>query len=396
MLDVSETTDDARLGRFDPSLKDLFTADSPAKAAEKALLETRHQLEGFFLDPEDIERLVLKAKREPDAWTHVPVIADRPGEATRAAAWETLRRQLIHPRLDPDPLIPIDVARDLALGTAVVDFMTAGDDAKGTDYIRTLLRNEAAIRGTDASDIGTAYEFPSDVDAQAYKDVRRRCKGLALELAKHVSGGEAGVEAGDGVIADLQLDLAKVLKAVEDSYGFSSERSRMEMIAELRELAGEIPATRREFARQCTGEAAEPPGGATLADDKQRVKQLETTLASSKLSENWLLDRLDRRAEDFRGQERADEMQPLISNLRDMYAFHIKLVKQLRAAYGAACIDPSVWQVSASRSDDRRALDIDADRFIALYKTFQGSIGLNMSLLAGDDADAVRAQYARY
>jgi hypothetical protein len=71
-------------------------------------------------------------------------------------------------------------------------------------------------------------------------------------------------------------------------------------------------------------------------------------------------------------------------------------VKQLRAAYGAACIDQSVWQVSASRSDERRALDIDADRFIALYKTFQGSIGLNMSLLAGDDADEVRAQYARY
>ncbi|HSS02047.1 MAG TPA: hypothetical protein VLM79_33540, partial [Kofleriaceae bacterium] len=136
--------------------------------------------------------------------------------------------------------------------------------------------------------------------------------------------------------------------------------------------------------------------GPTLADDRERVKQLEASLASSKLSEDWLLDRLDRRARDFRGQERADEMQPLISNLRDMYAFHIRLVKQLRTAYGAACIDQGAWQVSASRRDERRALDIDADRFIALYRTFQGSIGLNLSLLSGDDADDVHAQYARY
>lgn len=384
MLDISERTDEAWLGKLDPSAKDYLTSESPAKATEKALLETRAKLEGILLDPEDLDVLARRAKQQPEAWANVVFHVDN-GRDGNAEAWAQLRRDLANPKIPNDPTVPIHLARELALATAIADFVSASGGAKGADYLRIALRGWTRAGGGDNTALGTLYEFPADVSAAKYKEVRRKCKGLPEALATFVHDRERGVEPGMAYIAELQYDLAKVLKSVEESYGFDSERARMEMIAELRALAAEIPAAKREFQRQCTGVEPTPAMQRydEIADIKAQVQAIEQTLEKSKISERWLLDRLDRRVDDYKWGERADQMKPLLDNLEEMYVVHTSLVKELRGAYRTAqteaCIELPV-RCSLSSRDERRELDIDYDRYAELYRTYCHAVPNRMGL----------------
>lgn len=385
MLDVSETTEEAWLGKFDPSLKDYLTAESPAKATEKALLEKHKTLAGFYLDPTDIEVLRQRAKTNPTAWANVPIRADRPGETTRAIAWVAMGDALVHPKFSADPLVPLHLARDLALGTAVVDFMTTGDNAKNTDYMRIALREWDKAGGGDSTPAGTLYEFPPGVSAEKYKELRRKCKGLELHLATYVGDKQAGIEPGVSYIADLQVDLAKMLKSVEDSYEFENERARMEMITELRGFKAEIPGIQRDFVRKCQGVETDEimEINDAIADDKARIKELETTLETSRANQDWLMKMLDNRVEWYTGQKRTDAMEPLIEQLQEMFEHHVILVEQLRGAYRAACVESS-GRVSMHGTDKRKELDIDFPRFEALFRTMRAGKPYGLGL-AGID-----------
>lgn len=366
-LDISERTSASSVGQFDWSLTGLVSAESPAKAAEKALLRTTETLSGFLLDKDDVERLGKIARQDEDVWSKVPAAVDGGLDRERAIAWNTLRTRLAHPKIPNDPQVPIEVARELYLGGAVADFMTSGTGAKTADYIRTLLRDPEAIGGRDAQDVGVAYEFNADVSAASYKDVRQRCKGVEIYLERFVVDRERGIEPAMTYVAELQADLAKLLHAVEESYAFTSERSRVEMISELRGFAAEFPRIERELVRKCNGIDVPEAQLSTdaRADEQARITQLELSLEKSKVSERWLLDRIAKRA----GQrgEAHDEMGALVTNLREQYEAHRFLVHQLRATYSAACIDGSRWRVSMSKADARKDLDIDAPRFLELY-----------------------------
>lgn len=395
-LDISESTETGALGQFEFSLDDLLTADSPAKAAEKALVKQQRMLEGFFLDPEDLERLAQKAKHDPASWGNVPLHADRPGAIENATAWEDLRRALKSPKLDDDRSIPLETRRELALGGAVARFTSRTTHAKAVEYFRVLLRDWRA--GADG-DIGTAYEFPADVPVNEYKDVRRRCKGLDLALATYVPDMESGAEDGLAVVTDLQLDLAKILKKVEESYGFSDERNRMEMIAELRALAAEIPKTRRDFLRSCSGDVVTPEmdTGDAVADAKSQVTHLEATIDKSKVSEIWLLDRAQRQYEDNDYGERAEKMEPLINQLLAIYPLHVALVKELRGAYAAAGVETGAWKVSQPGSAERMYNDIWISRFIDLFSAYRKAKPNNMGVWGLAEAvNTYRSKFGRY
>lgn len=381
MLDVSEATDASWIGRFDPDAKDYLTEQTPAKAAQKALHETYKKLDGFFLDPEDVEVIVQKARTNPTAWNNVAFHADNNDDTGRAEAWRALRVELARREIPNEPGVPIEVARELHHGTLIASFMASDKDAKGADYMRVLLRGYAAAGGGDGRPGGTMYEFPADVSAQKYRELRRAMKALPLTLATWVADGEAGLEPGQAYIAGLQFDVATMLKSIEQSYGFESERARMEMIAELRELAASVPKAQRDFQRQCTG--VEPDARQEMydgiADAKAKVSALETTLEKSKISEQWLLDRLERRTEEYAGQALREEMAPLITNLRELWKQHVLLVKDVRAACAAGCTESK--RVSMSSRDARKELDIAFSRFPALYAAFQKADRFNVGLL---------------
>lgn len=394
-LDVSERTSTASVGQWDWSLAGLVTAESPAKAAEKALLATTERLSGFLLDEGDLDRLVEIAREDADVWS---AVADHVGggrDDARAVAWETLRRTLsARNQIPNDPQVPLEVARILHLGNAVADFMAVGEGAKGQDYVYTLLRNPRAVGGRDANGIGVAYEFNADVSSAAYKDVRKRCKGLELHLAQFVADREQGLEPGMAYLAQLQVDLAKLLKAVEESYEFREERSRIEMIGELRGFAAEFPRIARELERKCTGieVPAAQVAAEALADEKARVTQLERSLEKSKLSETWLLERMERRA----GQrDKHAEATELVANLQAQYESHVFLVKQLRAAYEVAKISEGSRRVSSDRRAERKDLDIDGARFTAAYDAWLAG-GDDKARVWGSDRDDVVWKASHY
>jgi hypothetical protein len=399
MLDVSEQTESAWLGKFDPSLKDYLTAESPAKATEKALLEKHQTLEGFMLDPSDVEALRQRAKLNRTAWASVATRADRPGETSRSAAWMELADKLVNPQFSRDPLVPIHLARDLALGTAVCDFMTAGDNAKNTDYMRIALREWDKAGGGDSTPLGTLYQFPPDVSATKYKDVRRKCLGLELHLSTYVGDKQAGIEPGVEYIADLQVDLAKVLKSVEDSYLFENERARMEMITELREYKASIPGIQRDFVRKCQGidTTSSMETNDSIADDQARIKELETTLETSRANQDWLNQKLDKRMDWYEeGQDRTDAMEPILGQLEEMFEHHIIVVHQVRAAYKSACIEPS-GRVSMRAGEERKELDIDFKAFEAHFRTMRAGKPLNLGMAGLDDTvEDKRYKYALY
>jgi len=395
-LDISETTEQAWLGKFDPSLEGLLRSESPAKAAEKALLETNKKLEGFFLDASDIETLRQKAMNEPEAWGNVWIHADSYHQWNLQAPWEQLRKDLVKPKRTDDPAVPLELRRELALGTAVTDFMAKGGEAKGADYIRVALRSWRKVGGADGTPGGTMYEFPADVSAEKYKKVRRDCKGLELDLATFVGDQEKGIEPGLAHIADLQVDLAKVLKSVEDSYGFESERARLEMVTELRGFAADITKIRREFVKKCQGkDVSSQSTMEVVTDHKEQIGQLEATLETSKVSERWLLKMLENRIEWHSGQERANEMKPLVTNLCELYDHHIILVKELRAIYKAACLDGS-GKVSARVAGERGELDIDHERFAAVFRTYLRSHRFSVPDNAGVDPEKRIENYRYY
>jgi hypothetical protein len=371
-LDVSERVGTSKVGKFDPSAQALLTEESPAKAAEKALLVTEETLAGFFLSRAEIHVLADKAKNEPEAWGKVQGIVFEPFTSATPAAWERLRRQLARPRLEAG--VPIEIARDLALGSAVADFMTEGENAKAADYVRIALRDWSRLGGLDGTPGGVQYEFSQDVSKATYADLRHKCMALPTTLATFAADQERGLAPGLEYIAELQVGLAKLIHAIEESYEFSAERSRIEMITELRTLAATIPAAQRDFERRCTGVEITVEQGQldARADQRAQIEAVEKALATSKRSEVWMLDRLEQRTRDYKGQVRANEMKPLLDNLDGMYEVHVILVKQLRAAYTAACVADSAWKCS-HHARERKELDIDYPRYADLYETYRRS-----------------------
>lgn len=378
-LDVSESVESSQVGKLDPSARAFLTEESPAKAAEKALLVTEETLAGFFLSRAEIHTLANKAKNEPEAWGKVQGRVFEPFSSTTPAAWEKLRRQLARPKLEAG--VPIEIARDLALGSAVADFMTDGENAKAADYVRVALREWSGLGGLDGTPGGVQYEFTQDVSKGTYQDLRRKCMALPTTLTTFAADQERGLAPGLEYIAELKFNLAKLIHAIEQSYGFSAERARIEMITELRTLAATIPAAQRDFERRCTGVeiSAAQAQLDVQADQRAHIEAVEKSLATSKVSEAWMLDRLERRAQEHKGQLLADEMSPLLHNLHEMYEVHIILVKQLRAAYGAAGVTDSSWRCG-QRGQERKELDIDYPRYGELFEIYRRAISYDVDV----------------
>ena len=368
MLDAMEQTESAHLGQFSlPGLHGLFAADSPTKALEKAVLKTTRQLEGYFLDPEDLARLALRA-REP-AWSSVPVAVD-PLSETNSAAWTQLGQALLRPKLDPEfPVDQIELARVVARGTAIADFMVEVDPAKGVEHLHVALR-ENQRAGGDATDFGIKYEFPAGLDKAKYVELRRKCKGVEIQLAQLISDGDEGLDAGMAYVGELHYEIARMLALVESNPAFVSERSRVEMVGELRGFVTSTANARRDFLRRISGDEIT---GELLARDQvteaaSEVRQLERTLAESKVSENRLLGKARLlRAEDS-GSSLADALQPITGDLEQLYEHHARLERELRASYRTAGVPKADWKVRAYEHDDLRDYDVEIDEALEVLE----------------------------
>lgn len=384
-LDISELTNQSWIGQWEmDSPWKLVTADSPLAAIQEAITKQRKQLDGFLLDPEDLDVLVEKARTEPEAWNNVatwvePTAAAKAEKGSRAAAWRMLRLDLIRPEVQLVPGVPPSMCRDLAIGKLICDFMTTGEQAKNADYLRVVLRNWRVVGGMDGTAGGSAYEFPSGLDAATYKNVRRKCKGLDVALAAFV-GVDDGASKGLVHVSEVQFELAKAIKAVEDHTEFTSERTRFEMIAELRMLASDIPKQRREFLRRCSDDDIVMDDQAdmdAIADAKSQTHHIEATLEHEQVVEAGVFYEVRGMQRDkswFSIDDHIERVDELRERTEEQYRHWILLVKQLRAAYKAARIPESSWKVSARASDQRRALDFDFETAKALLVEWAYSI----------------------
>ncbi|MEJ7597832.1 MAG: DUF4157 domain-containing protein [Kofleriaceae bacterium] len=361
MVDAMEQTDSAHLGQFSlPGLHGLMAAESPTKALEKAVLKTTKQLDGYFLDPEDLARLALRA-RDP-AWHSVPDVVN-PLSRGNHEAWTELGAELISPTLDPEfPLEQIELARVVARGTAIAEFMPRADHGKGVEHLHVALR-ENQRAGGDGTDFGVKYEFPAGLDKAKYVDLRRKCKGTEIKLGQLISNGEAGLDAGMAYVGELHYEIALMLATVEANPSFVSERSRVEMIGELRGFVTLTANARRDFMRRISGDEItdELEAKDEVTEAESRARQLERTLAESKVSENRLLGRARiLRAEDS-GSSLVESLEPIVGDLEQLYEHHAALERSLRASYRAAGVPKTDWKVRAYSHDDLRDYDVDID-----------------------------------
>jgi len=368
MLDAMEQTDSAQLGQLSLSgLHAFLAADSPTKALEKAVLKTTKMLEGYFLDPEDLARLALRA-RDP-AWSSVPVIVD-PRSRNNDAAWAQLGESLIRPELDQEfPVDQIELARVVARGTAIADFMAKVDPAKGVEHLHVALR-ENQRAGGDGTDLGVKYEFPEGLDKAKYVELRRKCKGAEIKLAQLIPDGEAGLDEGMTYVGELHYEIARMLALVESNTAFQSERSRVEMVGELRGFVASTSNARRDFMRRISGDEITDE---LLAKDQvteaaAEVRQREHTLAESKVSENRLLGKARiLRAEDS-GSSLADALQPIAGDLEQLYEHHVAVERSLRASYRTAGVPKADWKVRAYEHDDLRDYDVEIDEALEVLE----------------------------
>jgi hypothetical protein len=364
MLDAMEQTDSAHLGQFQlPTLQGLLAAESPAKAAEKALLKTSKLLEGYFLDPEDLARLAVKA-REP-AWSNVPVVVD-PLSKTNGPAWARLGEALMHPKLDPEFKVDqIDVARVVARGTAIADFMVEVDHAKGLEHLHVVLRENQLAHG-DAQDFGVKYEFPAGLDKAKYVDLRRKCKGVEIKLAKLIPEGDKGLDEGMTYVTEVHYELARMLYMVE-SATFQSERSRVEMIGELRGFVTSTANARRDFMRRISGDEVtdELRAKDEVAEANSEARQLERTLAESKIAENRLLGK----ARILKAEEaNSDAYEPIANDLEQLYEHHVALERALRASYRVAHTPKADWKVRVYEHDELRDYDVEIEEALEVLE----------------------------
>lgn len=365
MLDIYEETNSAEVGKFEvPSWFDAIAAESPAKALENALLENRKVLAGYLLDPDDVNALVRRAKDEK-AWSETPIEADTGRLPTDDdyAHWADLRRALVHPKLaDEYDVDHIALARQVAYGTAIADFMAKIGDGKGKRYVEAVLRG---YRG-GGKDLGVSYEFPPGIKPADFIELRFKVIGLERELASRVPDVDGGLK----YLADVEIELAQMLNKLLHAE-FQSEQSRLEMTADLRERAIAFPGLRRDFQRACMGGTYEMNLEDRIADETEdqsaRVHHLEQILISSKLSEVRVLQQCENAVRDGGNDtEIADTLRPILGfrdcPLEKVLDKHVANIRQMRTAYAAAGVSESAWMCSVSIEDKSRDYDVDMDR----------------------------------
>ncbi|MEZ4358828.1 MAG: DUF4157 domain-containing protein [Kofleriaceae bacterium] len=364
VLDLAESTDEKGLGGFEvPTMREVLAAESPLKALEDAITENRRTLAGFLLDPEDLLELARRAK-DKAAWSRVPLaakVATLPTDDDYTC-WATLRGALMHPELDEQySLEQIALAREVARGRAIADFMSSLGKAKGVRYLQTVLRDYDQ-HGGDGADVGVAYEFPAGIKPEAFIDLRFRLKTFERSLSSQTED-EALAHC-----AELELDTAELLDKLRLAE-FTSERSRIEMVRDLRERV--IPvAQRRQALQRATAGGPVDEQAAAREDAATLVHHREEEVIASKLSEVTLLWRCEavlRR--DPSSLEINDELGPILGEggqLDEVFEIHVRQIKALRATYKAAGTPEAQWLCSVDIHDRARDYDVGMDQALRL------------------------------
>lgn len=378
-LDLSLATEKTGLGGFEvPTFQELLAAESPLKALEASITETRKTLAGFLLDPEDLLAVARRAKDEA-AWSRVPLAAKvhtLPSDDDYRA-WAALRRELVSPTLDPGASLEhLALEREIARGRAIADFMAAAGKAKGIHYLQCVLRDYGA-QGGEAEDLGLAYEFPEGIKPERFMDLRFRMRTLDKKVAGLLP--VEGLEA----CAELEVATAELLAQLGRAE-FQSERARLEMIGELRERAIDVARCRRALERDAgLGEEQTSDGAAeAAADARTRVHHREEQVVQSKCAELRLEQRCEAVfREDPSSIEVEDALGPILvegGQLDEVFEQHVKNIVALRATYRAAGTPEADWLVSVDVNDEARRYDVDMDRALSVLWAYYKSKPMRM------------------
>lgn len=373
-LDLAETTEQTGLGGFEvPTLREVLAAESPLKALEAAVTETRKTLAGFLLDPEDLLAVARRAKDEA-AWSRVPIAAGIHALPTdeEYRGWAALRRELVSPTLDAGASLEhLALERELARGRALADFMAETGKAKGVKYLQCVLRDYGA-QGGESEDLGLAYEFPEGIKPERFMELRFQLRTIEKKVTS-LSPME-GLEA----CATLEVDTAELLDQLGRA-DFHSERARLEMIGELRERAIGVASCRRALEREAGlgDNQTSDPAAEAAADARTRVHHREEQVIQSKCAELRLLQRCETVfADDPSSIEVDDQLGPILvegGQLDEVFEQHVKNIVSLRATYRAAGTPQADWLCSADVHDSARTYDVDMDRALsalwAYYKS---------------------------
>lgn len=393
-LDLSLATEKAGLGGFEvPSFQELLAAESPLKALEAAITETRKTLAGFLLDPEDLLAVARRAKDEA-AWSRVPIAAKIHTLPTDEdyRLWAELRRELVNPTLSADASLEhITLEREIARGRAIADFMSSAGKAKGIHYLQCVLRDYGA-QGGDNEDVGLEYEFPEGIKPEDFMDLRFKMRTIESSVSGllPIEGFEACVE--------LEESTAKMLDQLGRA-DFTSERARLEMIGELRERAIDVARCRRSLERDAglSDDQASDESAESVADARTRVHHREQQVIQSKSSELRLVQRCETVFnEDLSSIEIEDQLGDILKpggRLDEVFELHVRNIVALRATYKAAGTPKADWLVSADTSDEARLYDVDMDRALDVLWAYYKSKPLR---LGEGDYEPRRASWHRH
>jgi hypothetical protein len=255
----------------------------------------------------------------------------------------------------------IELGREVARGTAVADFMAAVGKGTGLSYLEVPLREWHEVSGVAEDDAGIAYEYPEGIDGERYVELRYELRSIDRELGT-MSVGDDGVHPGVDHCIELEVKTATLIDQLETAT-FSAERTRVEMIDELRSLVTVVSARRR---------ALEHPTAETentsIEDATAAVHHREESLRLSKRSERTLFAKCDALIDEDRNMfstTLADDLEPFAGSggqLEQLYENHVELLRQLRATYRAAQLPEEEWICSVDKHGESREGDIDLDR----------------------------------
>jgi hypothetical protein len=357
-----------------PGLKELITAESPAKAVKKAMEAKRKRLVEYHLDDATLDALVGRAY-ESQKWDDVGVrhynpMLGRQGDLER---WRTLRGQLVKPSVSAE-LAAWDpaAARSVARGAALCDFMD--DSYNGFAFLQGAMRewNDGA-----SVDLGVMYEWPPSllVYKPLIEDTRKQVALIDIKLDAFTSDPETGPERGANLVTNLQekLDLFEPkLKAADD---FKNPRAKIEILADLDRMRNRLVEERREFFLSFGGGVRDVAADAKHDETRLRSRreQLHDLCHQARKEEVLLLGQARRTTPakqqghwnslvaGFGGSGTWQErLSNVLHQLRELHEAWIVHVKELRQVYLTLGTPPNNRYVSLDRRDERRSGEPDA------------------------------------
>lgn len=381
-IEIGEDSTDTSVQWKIPGLKELITAESPAKAVKKAMEAKRTRLVEYHLDDAALDVLVARA-RDSSGWTDVgnrhynPVIGRR-GDLDR---WHALRNQLITPAVSAE-LAAWDpaAARSVARGAALCDFMDQSYNGFGFLQAATREWNDGL-----SLDIGVMYEWPMTLKPYEpiIDKVRRRVALIDIELDAFESDEENGAALGADVVTNIQKTLSDFQGVVEGCTSFHNPRAKLEILNDIDEMRNRLVQQRREFFLSFGDGTrdAEVEDENDHAVQIRRRNQLEDLCGNARKEEIRLMVKARIAAKDggMFGPRVMDELPPVLHELRELHYYWIERIKELRHVYLATDTESSGWMVSKRPGDERTMLEPHADDMRELYDVIDAKTPFGMS-----------------